>query len=97
MGAIVDENQLDRVLGYIETGQRGGRDHRPRRQPGSRGDRRLLRRADGRSAVSPTRWTIAREEIFGPVRSVITFTDEEEGLRIANDIVLRPGRLGVDP
>ncbi len=29
--------------------------------------------------------TIAREEVFGPVLSVITFNDEEEAVRIAND------------
>jgi aldehyde dehydrogenase (NAD+) len=28
---------------------------------------------------------LAREEIFGPVLSVIPFSDEEEALRIAND------------
>jgi 4-guanidinobutyraldehyde dehydrogenase/NAD-dependent aldehyde dehydrogenase len=30
--------------------------------------------------------TIAREEIFGPVLSVITFRDEEEAVRIANGV-----------
>jgi aldehyde dehydrogenase (NAD+) len=30
---------------------------------------------------------IARDEIFGPVISVIPFSDEEEALRIANDTV----------
>ena len=29
--------------------------------------------------------TIAREEIFGPVLSVITYRDEQEAIRIAND------------
>ncbi len=29
--------------------------------------------------------TIAREEIFGPVLTVIPFEDEEDALRIAND------------
>ena len=29
--------------------------------------------------------SIAREEIFGPVLSVIPFTDEDEAIRIAND------------
>ena len=35
-------------------------------------------------AVEP-RMTISREEIFGPVLSVITFKDEDEAIRIAND------------
>lgn len=34
--------------------------------------------------VTPT-MTIAREEVFGPVLSVMTFRDEEEAVRIAND------------
>jgi aldehyde dehydrogenase (NAD+) len=29
--------------------------------------------------------TIAQEEIFGPVLSVITYDDEEDAIRIAND------------
>jgi acyl-CoA reductase-like NAD-dependent aldehyde dehydrogenase len=29
--------------------------------------------------------TIAREEIFGPVLSVLTYTDEDDAVRIAND------------
>jgi acyl-CoA reductase-like NAD-dependent aldehyde dehydrogenase len=30
---------------------------------------------------------IAKEEIFGPVLSVLTFEDEEEAIRIANDVM----------
>ncbi len=33
--------------------------------------------------------TIAREEIFGPVLSIITYRDEEEAIAIANDTSLR--------
>ena len=31
--------------------------------------------------------TIAREEIFGPVLAVITFSDEDDAVRIANDTI----------
>jgi acyl-CoA reductase-like NAD-dependent aldehyde dehydrogenase len=31
--------------------------------------------------------TIAREEIFGPVLSILTYKDEEDAIRIANDTV----------
>jgi acyl-CoA reductase-like NAD-dependent aldehyde dehydrogenase len=31
--------------------------------------------------------TIAREEIFGPVLSIITYTDDDDAVRIANDTV----------
>jgi acyl-CoA reductase-like NAD-dependent aldehyde dehydrogenase len=36
--------------------------------------------------VTPT-MTIAREEIFGPVLSILTYKDEEDAIRIANDTV----------
>jgi len=35
--------------------------------------------------VRPEDMEIAREEIFGPVLSVLTFEDEEEAIQIAND------------
>ena len=39
---------------------------------------------------------IAREEIFGPVASLVRFRDEEEALRIANDTAVRARRGRVD-
>jgi NAD-dependent aldehyde dehydrogenases len=38
---------------------------------------------------------IAQEEVFGPVLSVIRFSDDEEAYHIAND-ALWAGRRGVD-
>ncbi|MFT3762152.1 MAG: aldehyde dehydrogenase [Pseudoxanthomonas sp.] len=84
MGAMVDEAQTARVLGYIEKGL-------------NEGARLALggRRAEvvaGGCYIEPTVFdevrhgdTISREEIFGPVLSVIAFDSEEEALRIAND------------
>jgi aldehyde dehydrogenase (NAD+) len=42
--------------------------------------------------------TIAQEEIFGPVVSIITYTDEEDAVAIANDTVygLHAGVFGGD-
>ncbi|MFN8546052.1 MAG: aldehyde dehydrogenase [Candidatus Binatia bacterium] len=84
MGAIVDQTQLDRVLGYIDTGRREG----ARLRLGGR----RVRAESGGYYVEPTvfdevdnRMTIAREEIFGPVLSTITFGDVDEAIRIAND------------
>ena len=84
MGALVDEAQTTRVLDYIGKG----------RAEGARlviGGERLQTVAGG-CYVAPTIFdevahgsTIAREEIFGPVLSVIAFDTEEEALRIAND------------
>jgi aldehyde dehydrogenase (NAD+) len=83
--ALINEKQLNRVLGYIERGQAEGA--------------RLVvggTRPDGELAagnfVAPTifadvdnRMTIAQEEIFGPVLAVLPFDDEDEAVRIAND------------
>ena len=41
--------------------------------------------------------TIARQEIFGPVGTMIAFDSAEEALRLANDTALRSRRHGVDP
>jgi 4-guanidinobutyraldehyde dehydrogenase / NAD-dependent aldehyde dehydrogenase len=86
MGAIVDQTQLDRVLGYIEAGKAEGASLHL-------GGSRALEETGG-YYVEPTIFDavsndmrIAREEIFGPVLSTITFTDEDEAIRIANDTV----------
>ena len=85
MGPVVSAQQLDTVLGYIEAGRKEGA--------------RLVaggERADvgtGRGYfLQPTIFTgvtnqmrIAREEIFGPVLSVIPFKDFEEGVAQGND------------
>jgi acyl-CoA reductase-like NAD-dependent aldehyde dehydrogenase len=84
MGPLISERQLERVLAFVE----GARD-RARVVLG--GERLGGDLADG-YFVPPTivdgvtnDMPIAREEIFGPVLSVITFRDEEEAIRIAND------------
>jgi 4-guanidinobutyraldehyde dehydrogenase / NAD-dependent aldehyde dehydrogenase len=84
MGAMVDEQQTQRVLGYIEKGQQEGAQLRL-------GGKRAST-VDGGCYVEPTVFdnvkhedTISREEIFGPVLSVISFDSEEDALRIAND------------
>jgi len=86
MGAIVDRTQLERVLGYIETGREQGADLHL-------GGRQVLEESGG-YFVEPTifdavsnEMRIAREEIFGPVLATIPFGDEEEAIQIANDTV----------
>ncbi len=85
LGAIVDEPQTRRVLDSIESGRREG----ARLALGGH----RVRAESGGSYIEPTvfdavapRMRIAREEIFGPVLSVIGFRDLEEALRIANDV-----------
>ena len=84
MGAIVDETQLRSVLGYIEAGSSEG----ARIAAGGR----QARSTSGGYYVEPTVFDgvtngmkIAREEIFGPVMSVIRFKTEAEAVALAND------------
>jgi acyl-CoA reductase-like NAD-dependent aldehyde dehydrogenase len=83
MGALVDEGQLKTVMGYIEAGKAEG----ARTVTG--GTR--AREGSGGFYVEPTVFdrvdngmTIAREEIFGPVMSVIRFKTEAEAIALAN-------------
>ncbi|MFD5421293.1 aldehyde dehydrogenase family protein [Streptomyces sp. NPDC127069] len=85
LGPVVNAKQRDRVRGYIATGVEEGA--------------RLV--AGGLDAphergyfIAPTvfadvtpEMTIAQEEIFGPVLSILSYQDEEDALRIANGTV----------
>ena len=86
LGALVDRGQLETVTGYIEAGRGEGA---TLRLGGGR-----VREETGGFFVEPTVFDgvrtdmrIAQEEIFGPVLSVIAFRDEQEALRIANDVM----------
>lgn len=94
-GPLASAAQLDKVLGYIDSGKREG----ARLVAGGArlvaGGARLV---DGEFAhgqyVEPTVFAdcrddmkIVREEIFGPVMSVLTFDDEEEAIARANDTI----------
>lgn len=84
-GPIINSRQLERVMGYIDKGQdEGGRLVVGGDRPG--GD------LGAGNFVNPTlfadvdnKMSVAQEEIFGPVLSVIPFEDEDEAVRIAND------------
>jgi len=84
MGAIVDCGQMENVLKYIESGKQQGARLRA-------GGERVMNGTGG-FYISPTVFddvtndmTIASEEIFGPVLSIIAFDTQEEAIRIAND------------
>lgn len=85
-GPLVSFAHMERVLGYIETG----------RQQGARlltGGERVIEGDYANGAyVAPTVFTdcrddmtIVREEIFGPVMSILIYDSEEEVIRRAND------------
>jgi aldehyde dehydrogenase (NAD+) len=84
MGPVISKKQMDRVMSYIEIGQKEGAT--------------LLvggkARPDKGSGyfIEPTCFVdventmrIAQEEIFGPVLVVIPFDDDEDAIRIANE------------
>jgi acyl-CoA reductase-like NAD-dependent aldehyde dehydrogenase len=85
VGPLVAQRQQARVRGYIETGQ----------SEGARlvlGGTAMPDRLDHCWYVRPTLFAdadnsmrIAREEIFGPVLTVIPYTDEDDAVAIAND------------
>jgi betaine-aldehyde dehydrogenase len=83
MGPLVSKEQYDRVLSYLEVGKKEAK----------------VASGGGKAAdfakgyyVQPTIFydvdnsaRIAREEIFGPVASVIPFENEKDAVKIAND------------
>ena len=85
-GALISKDHQAKVLEYIEIGKAegahlltGGHALRPENAPNG-------------FFVAPTiftqctdEMTLSKEEIFGPVMSVLTFTDEDEVIRRAND------------
>jgi len=83
MGPLISAKQKERVTGYIESGKADAKLVHATEIP------KGLERGH---YVGPTIFDevqnsmkIAREEIFGPVLSVLTFKDEEEALALAND------------
>jgi aldehyde dehydrogenase (NAD+) len=85
VGPVVSETQYDRILAMIDRARRSERG-RVVTGGGAVGDL-----GDG-YFIEPTIFDgltsedyIAQEEVFGPVLSVITFSDEEEAIALAND------------
>ncbi|HET7291117.1 MAG TPA: aldehyde dehydrogenase family protein [Vicinamibacteria bacterium] len=85
MGPVVSREQLERVTQYQELGRKeakvaagGGRPKDPALQKGYFVEPTIFYDVDNSARI-------AREEIFGPVMSVIPFDKEEDALRIAND------------
>ena len=83
MGALVSKEQYDRVLSYLDIGKKEAK------VPSGGG--RSEKFAKG-YFVQPTIFydvdnsaRIAREEIFGPVATIIPFEDEKDAMKIAND------------
>src|SRR3712207_5805901 len=84
IGPVVDQNQLDQDLSYIRIGQdegatlAAGGELLKRETPGFYLAPALFTNVDNRMRI-------AREEIFGPVATVIRVKDYDEALETAND------------
>ena len=87
LGPLISAEQYERVTGYISEGLRGGARL-------ALGGGRASVPVSGGYYVEPTvfldvtpEMRIAKEEIFGPVLSVLTFEDEDEAIQIANNVM----------
>ena len=82
MGSLISHAHRDRVHGFVEQGREEGAAVVTGGEPG-----------DGPGAFYPptvlagveSGMTVAQEEIFGPVVTVIPFEDEKDAVRVAND------------
>ena len=87
VGPLVSKAQHDRVRGYIEKGvAEGARVVTGGAEPPEGHERGYFVRPTIFGGVRPD-MTIAREEIFGPVISIIAYDTEDEAVAIANDSV----------
>jgi len=84
MGAIVDKTQLDKINNYVRIGKEEGANI------ATGGN--ITMSDTGGYYYEPTilknvknGMRVAKEEIFGPVLSTITFKEADEALKIAND------------
>lgn len=84
-GPVASANQYERIMRYVESAAGDGAQL-------ISGGRRLLPETEG-YFVEPTIFRtdpsarMSREEIFGPVLSIIPFRDEEEALHVANGTI----------
>jgi acyl-CoA reductase-like NAD-dependent aldehyde dehydrogenase len=83
MGSLISPAHRDKVHSFVETGREEGAEVVLGGEPG-----------DGAGAFYPptvlakveSPMVVAQEEIFGPVVTVIPFEDEQDAVRIANDV-----------
>jgi betaine-aldehyde dehydrogenase len=86
MGPLISKAQHDKVLGYVEIGRQEGANL------ATGGGAPRLQGFEGGFFIEPTVFSsvtdgmrIAKEEIFGPVLSLLSFDDEDEVVARAND------------
>src|SRR5207248_2640016 len=81
MGSLISTAHRDRVHGYVERGVEEGAEVVTGGEAGAHAfyPPTVLAKVDNRM-------TVAQEEIFGPVVTVIPFADEKDAIRLANDV-----------
>jgi acyl-CoA reductase-like NAD-dependent aldehyde dehydrogenase len=99
LGPLISDVQRERVRGYIRKGvEEGAKLITGGDQPPEGLERGYFVRPTVFSDVRPE-MTIAREEIFGPVLSIMPYDSEDEAVAIANDTIygLAGGVWSADP
>jgi acyl-CoA reductase-like NAD-dependent aldehyde dehydrogenase len=83
VGSLISDEHRQKVHGFVERGVDEGAEvvtgGEPQEGPGAFYPPTVLAQVDNRM-------TVAQEEIFGPVVTVIPFEDEKDAIRIANDV-----------
>jgi acyl-CoA reductase-like NAD-dependent aldehyde dehydrogenase len=82
MGPLVSEEQRERVLGYVAEGQQGGA---ALATGGVKLDRPGFFVAPTVMSTENQHLSIVRDEIFGPVATLLPFDSEEQAIAIANN------------
>jgi aldehyde dehydrogenase (NAD+) len=82
MGPVANQPQFEKVLGYLEAARDEGASFACGGAPAGLGG--LFVQPTVVTGVTPHH-TVVREEVFGPVLAAMTFTSEDEALKLAND------------
>ncbi|HKE39892.1 MAG TPA: 5-carboxymethyl-2-hydroxymuconate semialdehyde dehydrogenase [Casimicrobiaceae bacterium] len=89
LGSMITRAHWEKVTGYIELGRKEG----AAVAAGGTAPQDLPSRVKDGNFLRPTvltnvdnRMRVAQEEIFGPVACLIPFADEDEGLKLANEV-----------
>ena len=85
MGPLVTQEQRDRVAGYVEVARTEGADLVAGGGVPEELGSGFFYRPTVFDGVTPS-MRLAKEEVFGPVLAVQTFTDEDEAVALANDV-----------
>ena len=85
LGSLVSRQQMERVLGYVESGVKDGAKLMAGGKAQPVNGKGAFVQATVLSGVE-NRMKVAQEEIFGPVLAVIPFDDVEDAIAKANDV-----------